>query len=184
MKNHFLTGLVTATLNVIIITLLNTTGFIEDYNTAYVLFSSTSFFLLLGVFSTIQTSVTKSITDTSIMSNFKEGLKPVLFFLIGSLVSLFIYFKYVNPEWLPNKNKSFTEAQIQAQPYETWANEHPRLAENKNQEEYELDVAEKNKNFLSIQFGLSVISILIVVIGVVYSLLSSVLITKVLIKTK
>ena len=184
MKNHFLTGLVTALLNVIIIGLLNTAGFLDGDNSNYLLFSSTSFFLLIGVFNSIQTSLKNGVTDTKIMSNFKEGLKPVLFFLIFTLVSLFIYFKYVNPEWLPNQNRSFTDAQLLATPYEDWADQHPRLAENKSEEEYELDFVRTNDNFLSLQFGLSVISILILIVGVLYSLLSSILITKVLIKAK
>lgn len=184
MKNHFITGLVTALLNVLVITVLSTLGFLDGDNGNYLIFSSTSLFLLVGIFSTIQKSIMNGTTDTKIISNFKVGLKPVLFFLIGTLTSLFIYLKYINPEFLPNKNRERTEAQISNFPYDEWVKEHPRKAEKKNKEEYEADFVKSNENFLSIQFGLSVMSIILLILSILYSFLASILITQVIIKRK
>ena len=50
MKNHFKIGLVTALLNILVITILNISGFLDGDNSNYLIFSSTSLFLLVGIF--------------------------------------------------------------------------------------------------------------------------------------
>ncbi len=184
MKNHFKTGLVTALLNILVITILNISGFLDGDNSNYLIFSSTSLFLLVGIFSTIQKSIIDGNTNTETLPNFKVGLKPVLFFLLATLASLFIYLKQINPEWIPNKNRENAEKSIKENPYDAWVLKHPRLAEDKSKEEYEDDFLKSSQNIVSLKFGFPVISIILLILSVIYSFFASILITKVVIKQK